>query len=111
MRLHVQQVIGALAQPRILERLESRDGAADRDAPCESGALPRGDGFACSVAQLRIIKKLQMRSDDFSARTGAGRCYALEPNAHVGQRFFEDGEGLHWTRAVLSDRDLAPFDS
>ena len=111
MRLHVEQVIGPLAQARILECLEGGDGAADRGTPRISGALARDDQFLRRLIQLRVVEKLQMRRNDCTAGGASGSRHAREPGARMRAGLIERDALVRSAATLLGDGDFAPFDS
>ena len=110
-RLDVEQVIGPLAQARILQCLEGGDGAADRSTPRISGALARNDQLLRRLIQLRVVEKLQMRRNDCTAGGASGSRHAREAGARVRPGLIERDALMRSAAALFSDGDFAAFDS
>ncbi len=111
MRLHIQKIVRALAQARIIECLERGDGTPGRPAPGERSALAGRDQLPGRFVQYRVVEKFHVRGDDPLARGAACISHAFQPAAHVGSGSFELIAFMTCSRTKLDDCNFTAFNA
>ena len=62
----IEQIVDAFGQARIAGGVQASRAGAQARAPGEPALLPRGDGLARGVDEIRIVEQLEVRGHDFA---------------------------------------------